>query len=200
MLEKEMRGFITADTFESTIDRFTESLGQPKYSKRLSLALADYDNLTLETKIRITNGEAEVVQKVGDFTAIDREEITIKLNSFESERLVDLYKTYRNFLKDVGNAMLTLIQHENYVFADDRFEVKLFRQFGKNEFFAFEVEALSEMSDSELEEFCVQNNLVVDHNYNDFDSIQKRNSKVNIDLHALPEKDLEVIINEYINV
>lgn len=63
MIEKEIRGFISKENFANLINNFTISLGEAKYSKRLSLALADYNNLTLETKIRITNGKAEVINK-----------------------------------------------------------------------------------------------------------------------------------------
>jgi len=172
-------------------------LGNPNESKRVSLAIADYDNLTLETKIRITNGKAEVVQKVGEFTATDREEITIKLENLNSEALVDLFRTYKNFLNDKVSPMLTLIQHENYVFKNDRVEVKLFRQFGNDEFFAFEVEALVEMDDSELDKFCADNGLRVDPDYNNYDSIQNRNSKVNIDLGSIDSKELKSIFDRY---
>lgn len=199
MIEKEIRGFIEKGEFEFTIERFAALLGSPKESKRVSLAIADYDNLTLETKIRITNGKAEVVQKVGEFTATDREEITIKLENLDSEALVDLFKTYKNFLNDKVNPMLTLIQHENYVFKNDRVEVKLFRQFGNDEFFAFEVEALVEMDDSELDTFCLENGLIVDPEYNNYDSIQKRNSKVNINLGNLDSKELKSILDKYLD-
>ncbi|BCX13984.1 MAG: hypothetical protein KatS3mg085_516 [Candidatus Dojkabacteria bacterium] len=199
MIEKEIRGFIEKGEFEFTIEKFTALLGSPKISKRVSLAIADYDNLTLETKIRITNGKVEIVQKVGEFTATDRQEITIKLENLNSKALVDLFRTYKNFLKDKKNPMLTLIQHENYVFNNDRFEVKLFRQFGNDEFFAFEVEALIEMEDSELEKFCKENGLIVDPLYNSYDSIQERNSKVNINLEDIDPKELESILDKYLN-
>lgn len=198
MLEKEIRGFIEKDKFKFVINHFTDQLGNPKYSKRLSLAIADYQNLTLETKIRITNGKAEVVQKVGDFTAVDREEITIVLTTLTSAELVDLYKTYRNFLKDINEPMLTLIQHENYVFSNERIEIKLFRQFGNDEFFAFEVEALVEMEDIELENFCKDNKLIVDENYNDLKSIQKRNNRVNVELATLTDEELQDILDSYL--
>jgi len=198
MIEKEIRGFIDKNTFTSTRERFANFLGQPTESRRLSLVIADYDNLTLETKIRITNGKAEVVQKVGDFTATDREEITIKLDGLSAGQLVDLFITYKNFLNDKPNPMLTLIQHENYIFRNDRVEVKLFRQFGNDEFFAFEVEALVEMEDAELDKFCADNGLVVDPNYNNYESIQKRNSKVNIDLRSIETNMLESIVRSYL--
>ncbi len=198
MNEKEIRGFIKPNEFKAKIEHFTRQFGKPKYSKRLSIALADYDNLTLETKIRIINGKSEIVQKVGDFTAVIREALTIKLSTPTSHELVNLFKTYKNFLKDTKNPMLTLIQHENYVFENKEFEVKLFRQFGNDEFFAFEVEALVNMEDAELENFCKDNNLIVDVNYNDLYSIQKRNSSVNIDLEKISDMQLLKILDSYL--
>lgn len=198
MIEKEIRGFITKEDFQMQIDKFSKLFGNHKFSKRLSLAIADYSKLDLETKVRITNGKTEVVQKVGDFTAVDREEITIKLENQDAEDILNLFKTYKNFVKDIQNPMLTMIQHENYVFANERIEIKLFRQFGNDEFYAFEVEALVEMEDSELEEFCKDNNLSVDANYNNLESVQVRNSKVNIDLSDISDEKLLEVIGVYL--
>lgn len=198
MLEKEIRGFIVKENFQSHIDKFTKMLGQSKLSKRLSLAIADYSKLDLETKVRITNGKTEVVQKVGDFTAVDREEITIKLENQSAEDVLNLFKTYKNFVRDTEKPMLTMIQHENYVFSNDRIEIKLFRQFGNDEFYAFEVEALVEMLDEELENFCEENDLIVDVNYNNLESVQVRNSKVNTELTSIGDQDLLEVIKKYL--
>jgi len=199
MIEKEVRGFIRKKNFKSKINYFTEVSGKPKYSKRLSLALADYEDLSLETKIRITNGSPEIVQKVGDFTAVDREEITITLSQSTSKDLFNLYKTYRNFQRKINKPMLTIIQHENYVFSNSRVEVKLFRQFGNEEFFAFEVEALTDMEDSELESFCIDNNLQIDIDYNDLNSVQERNNKVNIDPAKISDAELIELLDSYLS-
>ena len=198
MIEKEVRGFLNKDDFDSKLGAFEQKFGVPKKSRRLSITFADYDNLTLETKIRITNGVCEVVQKVGEFTALEREEITVSLVNANEDVVFGLYKTYRNFLKDVKNPMLTLIQHQNFVFLTDMFEIKLYRQFGNSEFYAFEVESLVDMDNIELDNFCNKNDLLIDENYNNKDLIKIRNTKVNMDMKNISDTDIRAIIRSYL--
>lgn len=200
IIEKEVRGYIDQVEFVALVNRFKTQFENYKFTKRLSITLADYDKLDVETKIRITNGKTEVTQKLGDFTAVNREEITIHMNNPEASDILNLYKSYKNFLKDAENPMLTLIQHENHIFENDKFEVKLFRQFGNSEFYAFEVESLIDMEDEELEKYCDENNLKVDPNYNDYESVQKRNTEVNIDLVPLEDSKFLDIIEQYLRL
>jgi Trp operon repressor len=77
--ETEVLGFLTKKQFEKFIDILNARIGKARRTKRLSIQITDYAKQDLDTRIRITNGEAEIMQKVGDWNAKTREEISVML-------------------------------------------------------------------------------------------------------------------------
>jgi hypothetical protein len=201
MNELELRGYIQKEDFDKLIQYFTRLFGEkPVEKKRLSIGYGDYDDLTIETKIRITNGKVDVTQKVGGFNDANREEIESNLSFESTEDVYNLHLSCENLIRKVENPMFILIQHENYIFRDDHTELKLFRQFTEaNEFFAFEIESLNEDTDeASLREFVAEHNLEVAEDYNTKESILKRNRMYNENPSELDKGILIEIIKRYL--
>lgn len=198
MNEREVRGYVDSTDFDRIVSGNKSRFGEFKYSRRLSFAIADNDSLDLETKIRVTDGEVDITQKLGDFNSIDREEFTVELGKLEPTLIVDLFITYRNLSRDIKNRFMVLIQHENYIFRSENYELKLFRQFGKDEFHAFELEALQDLEVNELYDICKSLGLVIDHGFNNRQSVIERNDRVNINLDMKVKLELVECVEKFL--
>jgi len=81
MKEVEIWGIIPAKLFPTIKARITKLLGKPVLKRRLSIEISDWNNKHLDTRIRITDGCCELVQKVGAWDNNQKEEIAIPLAS-----------------------------------------------------------------------------------------------------------------------
>jgi hypothetical protein len=196
--EIEVRGFISKEQFELKLNEFSSKFGDYKKKRRLSIAFGDLDNKTHETKIRITDGKLEVTHKLGDFDSVERIELTTNMTS-DAKSLLALSKTFESLSENFSNPFRSIILHDNYIFHDeDGNEIKLYRQYGKDEYFAFEVETQS--SDLNLDEYCANLGLVIDYNYNAPKSINWILNDINYKLSDLSDQELIDLFNEYLNL
>lgn len=97
--EKELLTILAKDEYVQVLTRFKNEFGEPKVQKRLSLQSDDYGQSDIDTRIRITNGKAELMQKIGDWKNItkgkSRTEVSIPLPS-DSDVVAGLYRIIRN--------------------------------------------------------------------------------------------------------
>ncbi len=64
--EHEVLGELEVSKYNSLIEQFTLLYGNPKLKKRLAISFWDPAiNKNVDTRIRITNGKAEIMQKTG---------------------------------------------------------------------------------------------------------------------------------------
>ena len=63
-MEDEIIGEINKEIFIQKKHEFTQLFGEPILKRRLGLMVFDRNNPKVDTRIRITNGSAEIMQKV----------------------------------------------------------------------------------------------------------------------------------------
>lgn len=74
--EIEYRARLTEEQSQEIAKKLEKQFGKPKEKKRFSfMAFGETKTCTFDIRIRITNGEAEMVYKIGAFHASDRVEI-----------------------------------------------------------------------------------------------------------------------------
>ncbi len=151
MLEKEIRGEIDVETFEQKKKEFSEEFGEPKIYKRLALLIYDRDQREIDTRIRITNGEAEIMQKIkveGESDDMSsKEETSIPLNK-DPEIIFNAYQVLSSlFYNSNPESMLRIsAETENFIWVVDDCEIKLSHLSGKFDYYNFEIEALDNKS------------------------------------------------------
>lgn len=197
MVEKEVRGYIKKEDFPIKLKELEEKFGKVKESRRLTFAFADYDDYKLETKIRLTDKNLEITQKEGHFNALERNEIFIDLKKVSAEIVLNFIKVFSNLLKNVNNPLEIFFYHESYIFINDGFEIKVGRQFGKNEFYFFEVEELNPGS-KDIKTICKEYGLIIDEDFNEYKTVLKRNNEVNLLISDYSDEELIEIIKNYI--
>lgn len=138
MIETEIWGIIPENEFEKVKDTTSSQLGQPKISRRLSIEISDWNNKFLDTRIRITDGSAEVMQKVGAWNNRAKEEVRMELKN-DPTIILQQIKILRNHVLQ-GDPRLLLYQFENYIYDTQEYELKLSHQFGAGDKYCFEVE------------------------------------------------------------
>jgi hypothetical protein len=197
-MEHEVWGlFPDQETFESYLSKFIKQYGEPKEKSRLSISFWDPNvENDVDTRIRITNGDAELMQKVGKWQKQDRlqmQEIDIPLPN-DVDFIFNMYRVLRN------NIPLTtspkIIQYRNKLFDTGDYEIKLSEQHGNTTKYTFEVEC---MNDGEhLLEFVDEINLKQYILKTDPDFWVKWDKEVNLFTDELEEEELKKIIKDYL--
>lgn len=144
MTEKESWGVLTKDQFEKFLAEFTRRFGKPTQSKRLSFSFWDHSRNEIDTRIRITDGQPEIMQKLGSWEKQQqwsRSERKVDLKS-DVEEIFNTYVIFRVLIP--GDDSCYIYQHDNYVFKQANFEIKVTHQSGKTNKYNFEVEAIGE--------------------------------------------------------
>lgn len=140
--EREILTILSREEYDNVLVNLIGEFGEPEKQKRLTLQSDDYDQEDIDTRIRITNGRAELMQKVGDWKNITkgkpRSETAIAL-ARDAETIFTLYKILRNIIGG-KNAQHIVMQYESFLWKGEGFEIKLTRQFGKGEAYNCEVE------------------------------------------------------------
>lgn len=161
--------------------------------KRLSVQITDHARSDLDTRIRITNGKVEIMQKVGDWNAASREELSVGLQA-TAEDVFRVFLILDNIL-NADTVQKTVIQMESYTFLTDDFEVKLTHQLGGGEAYNFEVETFAEGLDPK--EICKEFNLIPDLAPKDAVYWEDFNKRVNLDIRKIGKEQLFDIIRSY---
>lgn len=196
-IEHEVLGEISKDLFENLILKFKKLYGEPKIKKRLAISFWDPEiSKNLDTRIRITNGVPEIVQKVGEWE--NREVMKLEELSYKLPNNVDdiytVYKILLNYSKKEFPPRI--IQHVSTIFDTPYFEIKLATQFGKSNKYIFEVERkgsedlLKFVKEIDLDKYILKT---------DSEFWLKWNSKVNLSTDDFTGEELKELIQEYLN-
>lgn len=196
--EKELLTILTKDEHKSVLMCLRKKFGKPRIQKRLSLQSDDYGQIDIDTRIRITNGEAELVQKVGDWKNItkgkSRTEIAIPLPN-DASTIAGLYRIIRN-IKRGSKVENIIMQFQSYIWESKNIEIKLTHQFGKSDAYNCEIEVFdnSRSHGDLMKKLGIPVHLPTQTE----DFWRKWNEKVNLNADELSDKKLLSIINKYL--
>jgi len=196
--EKELLTILTKEEYEQVLTRLKREFGKPKIQKRLSLQSDDYGQTDIDTRIRITNGKAELMQKVGDWKNITKgkpcTEVSIPLPS-DSDVVAGLYRIIRNLMKGTKIENIVM-QFESYLWERGGVEIKLTHQFGKSDAYNCEFEVFDNSNNPKdlMDQYNVPINLPTQTE----DFWRKWNQKVNLNANELSDEELLEIIKKYL--
>lgn len=196
--EKEILTILSEEEYKVLLKSLQKEFGEPEIVSRLSLQSDNYDQVDIDTRIRITNGKAELMQKIGDWKNITkgkpRSEITIPLQS-DAEVIFKLYKIIRNFVK--GKSVENIImQFKSRVWREKGFEVKLTHQSGKSNAYNCEVEVFDKSL--KPEDLMHKYDIPVHLPTQTPDFWRKWNETVNLSANKLTDEELLKIIKKYL--
>src|SRR3989304_8111989 len=115
MIEQEAWGLLTKSQFNQYLAQFTKKFGKSKHQKRLSFSFWDHRYNEIDTRIRITNGKAEIVQKIGQWenvTQWERMERIVKLPR-DAQQIFNAFKIFRQLLP--ASESCNIMQYDNYL-------------------------------------------------------------------------------------
>jgi len=193
--EKELLTILSKKEYEEVFARLRKEFGKPEVVKRLSLQSTDYRWADVDTRIRITNSKAEIIQKVGDWKKQNRQEITIPLPS-DPKILFDMYKIFMNAMRD-EKVLTPIMQYENKLFKTKDFEIKLTYQFGKKDAYNCEIEVFDHAL--EPDDLAKKHNIPIHLPEQTQDFWKNWNETVNLSATELSDEELLNIISKYIN-
>jgi hypothetical protein len=196
MLEQEAWGELSKDQFEEFLKMFGERFGEPSRHRRLSISFWNHKMNEVDTRIRITDGKSEIMQKVGDWENVTqwvRKERHVKLGS-DAGQIFNAFKILRQLLPPQEPCQF--IQFDNYVFKTEAFEIKLSHQKGKSNKYNFEVESLNDESglDEILKDLKLDNLVTV----TDVKFWDKWNVELNVSDRDLSDEEIRDLIKEYL--
>lgn len=197
MREDESWGVLTKGQFLIFLDKFTKRFGKPIFSRRLAFSFWDHKRNEIDTRIRITGGKAEIMQKtggIGDKKIRVRTELKTNLPA----TLQDLFNAFKIFrLLIPSKDSCYIYQYENHLFKEADFEIKLTHQIGKTDKYSFEVEAYTKKVD--LEELLKSLGLSEMVTLTDAKFWDKWNEELNIKDTDLREESIKDLIQKYLN-
>ncbi|QQS38883.1 hypothetical protein IPM62_05910 [Candidatus Woesebacteria bacterium] len=195
VIEHEVLGHIDKKLYTKLSKQLKEQYGPPSIKKRIAISFWNPDIKNVETRIRITNGEAELMQKVGEWEnkkSFKLQEISCPIRGGVNE-IYSLFLILSN-LCETGIAP-RIIQHKNKIYYSKDFEIKLSKQFGRSEKYLFEIEKVGERS---LQEFVNKNGLAKYIKKTDVDFWLKWNEDVNLSIDLISENALKKLITKYL--
>lgn len=194
MTETEVRGELTKQEFENKLEELMTKFPNYSFNKRLTFCFGSFENKEIDLRLRITDKIPVIMQKLGNWSDLQREEIEIQLPKNE-EDFFKTYKIFKNIYDTIPNSFITVIQHENHIFESEELEIKLTRQFGKSDYFVFEIEAKKPDIDLTLE--CKKFDLPIMETFESEEDRKKRNEEVNLDPNKLSNSQLQELIKKY---
>lgn len=193
--EKEILTILSKREYEDVLTRLTKIFGNPKIVKRLSLQSTDYRWSDVDTRIRITNGKVEVIQKTGDWKNTNRQEIIIPLPS-NPNTVFKMYKIFTNAMRD-EEVLTPIMQYINRLFICKDFEIKLTYQFGKNNAYNCEVEVFN--LDTEPSKIAKKYGIPIHLPAHTKNFWKKWNERVNLSANNLTDRQLKQLISKYLS-
>ncbi len=197
-MEEESWGLLTKLKFGHLLDQFTKRFGKPIHSKRLSVSFWDHTRNDIDTRIRITDGKAEIMQKTGKLEGTHeriRSEQHVTLQS-DVNGIFNTYQVLRVLIP--GENTCYLYQYDNFIFKQPDFELKLTHQSGKTDKYNFEVEANTEKVDlNQVLKDLGLSKLVTITSVKFWD---KWNDELNLKDTDLTDKQIQNLIKEYLTL
>lgn len=196
MLEQEAWGQLTKEQFDGFLKLFSERFGEASMHRRLSFSFWDRNRKDLDIRVKITDGKAELVEKVGwveNSSEWNRTEREARL-LYDACAIFNMVKIFQNLFPD--DDPLPVMQYENYVWQTGEFEVKLSHQFGTGDKYNFEVETL--YGESDLQEILRDLDLTNLVKATDVNFWEKWNEAVNLDGNKLNDEEIRNLIKEYL--
>ena len=196
--EKELLTILSEKEYKKVVAFLKKELGEPRLQKRLSLQSDDFLREDLDTRIRITNGRVELMQKVGDWKNItkgkSREERSISLPA-DPKVILDLFKMLVN-INSGKLAENVIMQFESLIWKTDALEFKLTHHFGGSDAYSAEVEVI----DRSLRPNDVAHDyqIPVHLPMKNIDFWREWNKKVNLSADSLSGRVLLKIIRNYL--
>jgi hypothetical protein len=195
VIEREIWSETDFETYTSKIEEFTTKFGEPKQVKRLALRFGPDNAHHVNTRIRITNGDAKIMQKVHSLERNRATEREIDIPN-DAESIVSLFKTYRTILQQFDHTHCYLLRFDNAIFELEDVEIKLTHQFGNEDVYSFEVEALNKEVDVAAK--CEELGLQPRKEIQDDAFWTAYNKRVNIDVMDWGDEELIRMIEGYL--
>lgn len=192
--EKEILTILSKDENDKVLTGLECIFPESKRIKRLAIQCTDTSHDDLDTRIRITDGRVQLMQKKGKWKSKTREEIEVDLPS-DSEMALKIFRILRNTMK--GDKVRTsIIQTDSLVFESKDFEIKLTHQFGKSDKYNAEIEVFDVKIEPEeiAEKFDIPIHLP-EHTAEFWDNWSRA---VNFYADELSEEKLLAIIKRYL--
>jgi len=192
--EKEILTILSKDEHDDLLAELERNFPKPKRIKRLAIQCTDTSYNDLDTRIRITDGKVQLMQKVGKWKSKTRGEIEVNIPN-NSKTILKIFKILRNMIR--GNKVRTsVIQTDSLVFEGKDFEIKVTHQFGKSDKYNAEIEVFDVKIEPEeiAEKFGIPIHLP-EHTAQFWDNWSKA---VNFYADELSEKKLLAIIKRYL--
>lgn len=203
VIEDEIIGEINKEIFLRKRDEFTRKFGEPGKKRRLGLMVFDRNNPKVDTRIRITNGLAEIMQKViqneDGLGHSKKQEISIKIPE-DAESVFNSFQAFSNLLKEkyCEKLIRLLIQTENYIWKLPDYELKLSYQFGKNDYYTYEIEAISKACD--LHKVQLDLGLTPIENHASPERKLFRTTQVDLNADEMTEEEIKAVIGRYFEI
>lgn len=199
MKESEITADLTKESFDRYIKKFTKKFGKLEIQKRVSFMVLERGK-PLDNRVKITNGKAKIVQKLRTpANSIGHricEEVEVNIpDDLQSVR--NAINLFINFYTIYNMSTLSLIvQHENYIWINDKFELKLVRQFGKQDLFLYEIETFTNRPPEEIQE-----EIGIKADFDSFSPERRalRRDSVDIPLDELSDNELDDLILKYLS-
>jgi len=195
MIEHEVRGYITEDEFNKKLIEFENKYGHPKREKRIAIRVGALYDYNINLRIRITNGKAEIVEKIRGRNSEKREELIVEISN-DLENIYNTFLILRNLILDSIKKSSTIMQFDNYLFNSDEIEIKLAHQTGNLHKYVFEIESKKEGVN--LEKVCSEMNLIPNMKEMRNEDWAKWEKELNIDVDSLTVKELKELIKSYL--
>lgn len=195
-MEDESWGQLSKEQFESFLAQFTKQFGNPRKSRRIAISFWDHNRSEIDTRIKITDGKAEIMQKKGSWEKTkmwSRSEQRVHLPN-DKEEIFNAYQILRVLIPGPNDCYIS--QYENYLFDTENFEIKLTHQTGKSDKYNFEVEATSKSA--KAAEFLKQIGLAEFVIETDEEFWRKWNNELNLNDKGLSEEQIRELIESYL--
>lgn len=199
-MEDEIIGEINKGILIQKKEEFTRRFGESEIKKRLGLMVFDRNNPKVDTRIRITNGSAEIMQKViqseDGLGHSKKQEISIKIPD-DVESIFNSFQAFSNLLKEKYSEKLIrlLVQTENYIWKLPDCELKLSYQFGKNDYYTYEIEAMGKACD--LQKVQKELGLAPIENHASSERKLFRTTQVDLNADEMTEDEIKTVIAKY---
>jgi len=197
MKEQESWGQLSKVQFSKFYHKFVKTYGKPITRKRLAISFWDPKiGKNVDTRIRITDGKPQIVQKLGRWARTKKWKFTETFLDLPSDvdQIFNTYKILRNLVR--RNDSCRFIQHKNYIFETENFEIKLSKQFGKITKYVFEVEL--KKPGKHLQKIVKSLGLYKYTKETDTDFWEKWNKTTNLTDEELKEEGVRKLIRKYL--